>query len=147
MTGKGKKTKIERVWTLALVRLLADGSLDESFDGDGKALVEMNIIQASALVLQAGKIVAVAPISVKNSGKGKAGRGSNYAMAVVRFHATGALDTEAMFYLRSRGLDGEAATSLLIEAFVGEVVELEESPAVRAHLWRFASAWLGGRKG
>ena len=52
-----------------------------------------------------------------------------------------------MFYLRSRGLDAEAAASLLVEAFVGEVIELEESQAVRAHLWRFAGAWLGGRKG
>jgi Fe-S cluster assembly protein SufD len=36
--------------------------------------------------------------------------------------AVGQLDEDAMFYLRSRGLDAEAARNLLIHAFVGDVL-------------------------
>ncbi len=56
--------------------------------------------------------------------------------------ATGALDAEALFYLRSRGLDTELAQRLLIEAFVGEIIDEVETVALRAHLRRVAAAWL-----
>ena len=36
---------------------------------------------------------------------------------------SGQLDEEALFYLRSRGIDRPAATALLLEAFAGEVVD------------------------
>lgn len=36
---------------------------------------------------------------------------------------SGALDADALFYLRQRGLDEHAARALLIEAFVGEVID------------------------
>jgi len=35
----------------------------------------------------------------------------------------GALDEDALFYLRQRGLDETAARALLVEAFVGEVID------------------------
>ncbi|MCH7888949.1 MAG: Fe-S cluster assembly protein SufD [Proteobacteria bacterium] len=56
--------------------------------------------------------------------------------------ATGALDAEALFYLRSRGLDTDLAQRLLIEAFVGEIIDEVETTALRAHLRRVAAAWL-----
>jgi Fe-S cluster assembly protein SufD len=45
--------------------------------------------------------------------------------AVEASHGTscGAMDEEALFFLRSRGLDAEAAKHLLAEAFAGEVLE------------------------
>jgi Fe-S cluster assembly protein SufD len=54
----------------------------------------------------------------------------------------GELDDDAIFYLRSRGLDETAARRLLIEAFVGEVLDEIEVEAVREHLRRIAVAWL-----
>ena len=56
--------------------------------------------------------------------------------------ATGALDDDALFYLRSRGLDAELAQRLLVEAFVGEIIESVEAAEVRPHLWRVVAAWL-----
>jgi Fe-S cluster assembly protein SufD len=43
----------------------------------------------------------------------------------------GQLDAEAVFYLRSRGIDEEAARSLLIYAFAGDVLEGLRVPALR----------------
>ena len=54
----------------------------------------------------------------------------------------GELDHEAIFYLRSRGLDEELARRLLIEAFVADVVDGVETAAVRSHLQRLVSGWL-----
>ncbi|MFQ5785098.1 MAG: Fe-S cluster assembly protein SufD [Alphaproteobacteria bacterium] len=54
----------------------------------------------------------------------------------------GELDAEALFYLRSRGLDAERARHLLIEAFLGEAVAAVEQTALRAHLWRDLANWL-----
>ncbi len=59
--------------------------------------------------------------------------------------SVGALDAEALFYLRARGLDARRARNLLIEAFVGETFEHISSPSVRAHLERMASSWLPSR--
>ena len=55
----------------------------------------------------------------------------------------GALDDEALFYLRTRGIGEAAARSHLVEAFAGEIVETIEGGA--AGLVRGAvEAWLGG---
>ena len=46
--------------------------------------------------------------------------------------ACGQLAEEALFYLRSRGIDELAARRLLTQGFVDEVVALGRSPQVRA---------------
>ena len=56
--------------------------------------------------------------------------------------AVGALDPEALFYVRSRGIDAEAAQRLLVEAFVAEIIDAVEPEGVRAHLRRVVAAWL-----
>ena len=48
--------------------------------------------------------------------------------------AVGDLDEAALFYLRTRGIPGEAARRMLIEAFVTEAVELVDSSPTREHL-------------
>jgi Fe-S cluster assembly protein SufD len=58
--------------------------------------------------------------------------------------AVGALDREAMFYLRSRGLDEPRAEQMLIEAFVGELLDEISVSAVRSHLKKTVSSWLAG---
>ena len=56
----------------------------------------------------------------------------------------GELDGEAVFYLRSRGLDEGAARRLLIEAFVADVFDEVEDETVREHMRRLTAAWLPG---
>jgi Fe-S cluster assembly protein SufD len=48
--------------------------------------------------------------------------------------AVGDLDEAALFYLRTRGIPGDAARRMLIEAFVTEAVELVGSSPMREHL-------------
>ena len=55
----------------------------------------------------------------------------------------GELDAEALFYLKSRGLDRAAAKSLLVEAFVAEVYTHVAIPAVKEKYLDLARAWLG----
>jgi Fe-S cluster assembly protein SufD len=47
---------------------------------------------------------------------------------------TGHLDAAALFYLRSRGLDEEAARGLLVHAFAGEVVKRVRWESLRMHV-------------
>lgn len=54
----------------------------------------------------------------------------------------GELDADALFYLRSRGIDAESAQNLLVEAFVGEIIETVDDDAIKAHLWRVVTGWL-----
>ena len=54
----------------------------------------------------------------------------------------GELDGDAVFYLRSRGLDEESARRLLVEAFLADVVDGVEMAALRSHLQRIVSAWM-----
>ncbi len=54
----------------------------------------------------------------------------------------GRLDEDALFYLRSRGLDERSATQLLIGAFVSEVGEAIPHELVRAHVERTVAAKL-----
>lgn len=71
----------------ALVRYKTDGSLDTSFDGDGKVATSIGVgslASAHAVALQAdGKIVAA----------GTAYDGAKYVFALARYNANGSLDT------------------------------------------------------
>lgn len=57
----------------------------------------------------------------------------------------GALDNDALFYLRQRGLSGQEARALLIEAFVGEVVEKINNDGVRDVFTARISEWLNAQ--
>lgn len=52
-------------------------------------------------------------------------------------NTVGSLDEDALFYMRARGMPEHEARALLMEAFVGEVVDRIEHGAVReaAHVW------------
>ncbi len=56
--------------------------------------------------------------------------------------AVGALDEDALFYLRQRGLDEHEARALLVDAFVGEVVDGVENEIVREVFHARVNAWL-----
>ena len=55
---------------------------------------------------------------------------------------TGALDNEALFYMQSRGLDREIASSLLIRGFVIELMEEIENKDLRNYLFNRFDKWL-----
>ena len=58
---------------------------------------------------------------------------------------TGALDDELKFYLMARGIPEKQAEALLIQAFVGEVIEPIGNDGVREALLEAMTAWLDGR--
>ena len=62
-----------------------------------------------------------------------------FADDVVCGHGTaiGALDADAMFYLRARGLPEAEARSLLVRAFLMDVIEDFIDPAVNDVLWQY----------
>ncbi len=55
---------------------------------------------------------------------------------------SGALDEDLMFYLRARGIPEGEARSLLIQAFIGEVLEQIEHDGLREALGNRAARWL-----
>lgn len=55
---------------------------------------------------------------------------------------TGQLDEDAIFYLRSRGLDVLTAQSLLINGFANEIIDEVQIGAVNIYLYRILSNWL-----
>ena len=88
------------LWDLAVARYNTDGSLDTTFDGDGKALVDIsstgNDIAYSIAIQADGKIVAAGTA-------GSAATGADFA--VVRLNSDGSLDT-------SFDTDGKVTTAI-----------------------------------
>lgn len=58
----------------------------------------------------------------------------------------GELDDMALFYLRSRGVPEEAARGLLVEAFLGEVIDGMALAGMRLPLQKNISKWMGDRR-
>ncbi|HEX8370760.1 MAG TPA: carboxypeptidase regulatory-like domain-containing protein [Pyrinomonadaceae bacterium] len=69
----------------AVVRYNANGTLDATFDGDGKAVTAVGVSQslANAMAIQADGKIVLAGIAIESS---------NYDFAVVRYNQDGALD-------------------------------------------------------
>ncbi|MDI4665762.1 Fe-S cluster assembly protein SufD [Xanthobacter autotrophicus] len=59
---------------------------------------------------------------------------------------TGTLDQQLKFYLMSRGIPAKEAEALLIQAFVGEVIDAIGNEGVRTALADATQAWLLGRE-
>lgn len=55
---------------------------------------------------------------------------------------TGQLDEEPLFYLRSRGLSEGQARTLILEAFLAEVIEKIDNEDLEADITQKAQAWL-----
>ena len=56
---------------------------------------------------------------------------------------TGQIDEEAVFYLRARGISEKSAKSLLINGFVGEVVDQISNEIIREHITKLMAQKLG----
>ena len=57
----------------------------------------------------------------------------------------GALDEDLLFYLQARGLPKKEAEALMLQAFVGEVLDNVSNDAVRGRLNEIVEAWLKAR--
>ncbi|MFY8157532.1 MAG: SufD family Fe-S cluster assembly protein, partial [Rhabdaerophilum sp.] len=57
----------------------------------------------------------------------------------------GALDENQLFYLQARGLPRRIAEALLVEAFVGEVLDTVSEEALREILAGLVSGWMWER--
>ena len=60
---------------------------------------------------------------------------------------TGAIDEEALFYLRSRGVPEGPATDLLVLAFLAEAIEEIEGDALRDDILTRLQGWLDRHSG
>jgi Fe-S cluster assembly protein SufD len=71
-----------------------------------------------------------------------------YADDVVCSHGstTGAIDDEGLFYLRSRGVPEDAATDLLVLAFLAEAIQEIEDEAIADDILSRLEQWLARRK-
>ncbi|MBA85034.1 Fe-S cluster assembly protein SufD [Thalassobius sp. S69A] len=71
-----------------------------------------------------------------------------YADDVACSHGStsGAIDEEALFYLRSRGVPTKEATDLLVLSFLAEAVEEIESEELRDEIVSRLEAWLARRR-
>ena len=67
-----------------------------------------------------------------------------YADDVVCSHGStsGAIDEDALFYLRSRGVPHNVATDLLTLSFLAEAVEEIEDETLREEITARLAAWL-----
>lgn len=72
-----------------------------------------------------------------------------YADDVACSHGStsGAIDEEALFYLRSRGVPEHIATDLLVLAFLADAIAEIESPEIAADITDRLDAWLRRRRG
>jgi len=72
-----------------------------------------------------------------------------YADDVACSHGStsGAIDEDALFYLRARGVPKDIATDLLVMSFVAEAVEEVESEELRAEIIGRLESWLERRRG
>ncbi|WP_299421063.1 Fe-S cluster assembly protein SufD [uncultured Shimia sp.] len=72
-----------------------------------------------------------------------------YADDVACSHGStsGAIDEDALFYLRARGVPKDIATDLMVMSFVAEAVEEIESEALRDEINGRLESWLERRRG
>jgi Fe-S cluster assembly protein SufD len=59
---------------------------------------------------------------------------------------TGSIDSELKFYLMARGIPGREAETLLVQAFIGEVIDGIAHAGLREALTRASTAWLAARR-
>ncbi len=72
-----------------------------------------------------------------------------YADDVICTHGatTGQIDKNALFYLRSRGLNEEEARALLVQAFIGQALADIKNETIRDYCENLAQAWLENIQG
>ena len=60
--------------------------------------------------------------------------------------STGALESDALFYIRSRGIDHETATALLVHGFASEIIEDLKNHDIKDLVMKYFNNWLEQKK-
>jgi Fe-S cluster assembly protein SufD len=122
---------------------LFKGILDDNARGifDGRIIVEPDAVKTNSrqtnrnLLLSETAVVDSKPALEIHNDDVKCNHGSTI----------GQLDEEALFYLRSRGIDETEARNLLVYAFASEIVERIKIDAVRENVGRALFSRMRGR--
>ena len=56
--------------------------------------------------------------------------------------STGALESDALFYIRSRGIDQETATALLVHGFASGIFEALKNHDIKDLVITYFNSWL-----
>ena len=57
---------------------------------------------------------------------------------------TGALESDALFYVQSRGIDETSARELLVRGFASEIIDMIRDNEIRDHVIDHFDKWLNG---
>ena len=114
--------------------------LDDSSSGvfNGKVIIRERAIKTDAS--QSNKNIILS----KNAGMNSNPQMEIYNDDVKCAHgsSTGELDQEALFYIRSRGLDLVNAKSLLLKGFISELIDGIRNKKVKNYLFKDFDIWL-----
>jgi Fe-S cluster assembly protein SufD len=118
-----------------------------ALDGEARSVFQGKIVVHPGAQKTDGKMMARALLLSDRAEADAKPELEIFADDVVCGHGAtvGALDDELLFYLKSRGIPQAEAEALLVQAFVGEVVETVEDDALREALLARAERWLRDR--
>lgn len=122
-----------------LFRTVADGSAQGVFQG--KIIVRQHAQKTD------GQMASNAILLSDEAGMSNKPELEIFADDVVCAHGAtcGALNDNQLFYLMARGLPKPDAESLLVEAFLGEVIEQISNEVLRDALFEKVSTWMASR--
>lgn len=122
-----------------LFRTVVDGSAQGVFQG--KIIVRPHAQKTD------GQMASNALLLSDDAGMSNKPELEIFADDVVCAHGAtcGALDENQLFYLMARGLPKKLAEALLVEAFVGEVLETVSDEGLREHLAGLVGEWMQAR--
>lgn len=122
-----------------LFRTVVDGSAHGVFQG--KIIVRQHAQKTD------GQMASNALLLSDDAGMSNKPELEIFADDVVCAHGAtcGSLDENQLFYLQARGLPRKVAEALLVEAFVGEVIDTVSDEALRERLAGLVSDWMQAR--
>lgn len=115
-----------------------------ALDGEAKSVFQGKIVVQPGAQKTDGKMMANALLLSESAEANAKPELEIFADDVVCGHGAtvGALDEELLFYLLARGIPKPEAEALLVEAFIGEVLEPVADEALREALSERARRWL-----
>jgi Fe-S cluster assembly protein SufD len=117
-------------------------------DGEARAVFQGKIIVQPEAQKTDGKMMAQALMLAEGPEADMKPELEIYADDVVCGHGAtaGQIDEDLLFYLRSRGIDAATAEALMVQAFLGEVIEAVENETLREKLTERALTWMQDRR-
>ncbi|GLK80997.1 Fe-S cluster assembly protein SufD [Methylopila turkensis] len=118
-----------------------------ALDGEARSVFQGKIVVKPGAQKTDGKMMAQALLLSEGAEADAKPELEIFADDVVCGHGAtvGALDDELLFYLKSRGIPQKEAEALMVQAFVGEVIETVEHEALRDALTARSERWLIAR--